>query len=139
MAGLVVAMWGVMAVTRDVREIHRTRTGGVEYETPEWQESEVAAWLRGPGQGMVLYTNDPAGIWFTAGRPSRLLPQSGAADSISAFRARFAAQPSALVAFEKTFALESVEADSLAADLHLIPVATFKHGVVWMTAKSLGR
>jgi len=138
-AGLVVAMWGVMALTRDIREIHRTRIGGVDYETAEWQESGVAAWLRGPGQGMALYSNDPAGIWFTAGRPSRLLPRSGAPDSISAFRARFSAQPSALVAFEETFALESVEADSLAADLHLIPVATFKHGVVWMTAKSLGR
>ncbi len=138
-AGLVVSMWGVMAVTRDLREIHRTRIGGVDYETAEWQESTVAAWLRGPGQGMALFTNDPAGIWFTAGRPSRLLPQSGAPDSVRAFHARFSAQPSALVVFEKTFALESVEADSLAADLHLIPVATFKHGVVWMTAKSLGR
>ena len=134
-----IAIWGVMAVLRDVQEIRHARLGGVDYETAEWQESAVSVWLRGPGQGLALFTNDPAGIWFTTGRPSRLLPRSGAPDSISAFRARFSAQPSALVAFEEGFALESVEADSLAADLHLIPVATFKHGVVWMTAKSLGR
>ena len=128
---LVVTVWGVMALTRDIREIHRTRIGGVDYETAEWQESGVAAWLRGPGQGMALYTNDPAGIWFTAGRPSRLLPHSGAPDSVRAFQARFSAQPSALVAFEETFVLESVSADSLAAALHLKPVATFSRGVVW--------
>ena len=131
LGALVVTVWGVMAVTRDIREIHRTRIGGVDYETVEWQESAVAAWLRGPGQGMVLYTNDPAGIWFTAGRPSRLLPHSGAPDSVRAFRARFSAQPSALVSFEETFSLESVSADSLAAALHLKPVATFSRGVVW--------
>lgn len=130
-AALVVTVWGVMAVARDIGEIHRTRVGGVEYETAEWQESSLAAWLRGPGQGMALFTNDPAGIWFTAGRPSRLLPHRGAPDSVSAFQARFAAQPSALVAFEETFSLESVPADSLAAALHLKPVATFSRGVVW--------
>src|SRR5690242_17295174 len=138
-AGLVVSMWGVMAVTRDVREIHRTRIGGVDYETAEWQEAAVATWLRGPGQGMALFTNDPAGIWFTAGRPSRLLPRSGAPDSVRAFQARFSAQPSALVAFEETFALESVEPDSLATALHLVPIATFRHGVVWVSAKTQRR
>jgi hypothetical protein len=132
----VVAIWGVMAAIRDVGEIRRTRIGGVDYETAEWQESAVAAWLRGPGQGVALFTNDPAGIWFAAGRPSRLLPRNGAPDSVRAFQARFSAQPSALVAFDETFVLESVGADSLAAAMHLIPVATFKHGVVWQAAKT---
>jgi hypothetical protein len=131
-AVLVVLIWGVMAAIRDVREIRHTRIGGVEYETAEWQESAVASWLRGPGRDMTLFTNDPAGIWFTAGRPSRLLPRSGAPDSVRAFQGRFSAQPSALVAFQETFVLESVSPDSLAAALHLKPVATFSHGVVWV-------
>lgn len=138
-ATLVVVVWGILAAARDIGEIQHTHAVGVEYETAEWQASAVAAWLRGPGQGMALFTNDPAGVWFTAGRPSRLLPHSGAPDSVRAFGTRFLAQPSALVAFEETFVLESASPDSLAAALHLKPVATFPHGVVWVEAKATGR
>jgi hypothetical protein len=128
---LSVASWGVLAAVRDVGEIRRTRTGGVGYETVVWQESAVATWMRGAGQGRTLFTNDPAGIWFTTGRPSRLLPGSASPDSIRAFQARFEAQPAALVAFDVSFVLEPPSPDSLALALHLAPVARFSHGVVW--------
>ncbi|HEX4632589.1 MAG TPA: hypothetical protein VH163_02075, partial [Gemmatimonadales bacterium] len=84
------------------------------------------------------YTNDPAGIWFVNGRPSRLLPDTLDADSVRAFQRQFQSRPSALVAFDVPFS-EMAPADSIVAGLHLTPVARFAHGTVWAASKTLSR
>ncbi|HEX4560581.1 MAG TPA: hypothetical protein VH113_02005, partial [Gemmatimonadales bacterium] len=101
-AALVLTGWGwsALAGVRDVQVVGRARALGLDYETAEWQESPVADWLRGPGRVLTLYTNDPAGIWFVNGRPSRLLPDTLDADSVQAFQRQFQSRPSALVAFD---------------------------------------
>lgn len=130
-AGAVVAGWCALAAIRDVQVVRHARAAGLDYETAEWQESPVADWMRGPGRRVTLYTNDPAGIWFINGRPSRLLPDTLDPDSVKAFRAQFEARPSALVAFDAPFA-EMAPADSIVVALGLKPVARFPHGTVWM-------
>jgi len=129
---LAVTAWCVLAGVRDVQVVRRARAMGLDYETAEWQESPVADWLRGPGRALTLYTTDPAGIWFINGRPSRLLPDTLDADSVSAFRRQFESRPSALVAFDVPFS-EMAPADSIVAALKLRAVARFGHGVVWET------
>jgi len=131
--GAVVALvvWCVMAARRDLGTVRSAWAGGLGYEAAEWQESPVAGWLRGAGRSRALYTSDPAGVWYLAGRPSRLLPATLEPDSVRAFGSRFAAAPSALIAFDENFA-GSVSGDSLALALHLVPVARFAHGTVWV-------
>ena len=123
--------WGALATVRDARVVGDARRWGVGYETVEWQASPVADWLRGPGRQRVLYSTDPAGIWYVTGRPSRLLPDTLDPDSLRAFRARFESRPSALVAFDVPFDVMA-PADSVVQALSLTPVARFTHGVVWV-------
>ena len=130
-AVVILVVWCVMAARRDVGTVRNAWAGGLGYEAAEWQESPVAGWLRGAGRSRSLYTTDPAGVWYLVGRPSRLLPATLDPDSVRAFGSRFAATPSALVAFDENFA-GSVSGDSLALDLHLVPVARFAHGTVWV-------
>ncbi|HKV71888.1 MAG TPA: hypothetical protein VJN62_11605 [Gemmatimonadales bacterium] len=128
---LAVSAWCALAGVRDAQVVRQARASGLDYETAEWQESPVADWLRGPGRALTLYTTDPAGIWFINGRPSRLLPDTLDADSVSAFRRQFESRPSALVAFDVPFS-EMAPADSIVAALRLTPAAQFAHGVVWV-------
>lgn len=126
-----VAGWCILALIRNGSVIRDARAHGLDYETEAWQQSPVAAWLRGPGMARTLYTTDPAAIWFITGRPSRLLPDTLDADSVRAFQARFAATPSALLDFDVPFSVMA-PADSVVAALALTPVARFDHGTVWV-------
>jgi len=127
----VVIGWCALAVTRDVRVVVNAQRWGLAYETAEWQASPLAEWLRGPGRERALYTNDPAGIWYLTGRPSRLLADTLDSDSVRVFRTRFESRPSALVAFDAPFDVMA-PADSVVLARSLTPVARFAHGVVWV-------
>lgn len=129
--GLVVMAWLVGAARWDAEEIRITREYGLGYESPDWQTSDVANWLRGPGAGRIAYTNDPAGVWHVTHRPVRAIPTVVDADTLRAFSALFLARPSVLLGFDSPMG-PLVSPDTLARMLGLVQVAQFEHGTAWV-------
>jgi len=129
--GLVVVAWLVGAGRWDAGEIGTTREYGLGYESPDWQTSDVANWLRGDGTGRIAYSNDPAGVWHVTHRPVRIIPHRIDPDTLREFSARFFAVPSVLLGFDSPFA-PVASPDTLARLLGLREVARFEHGAAWI-------
>ncbi len=102
-----------------------------DYLGPRYLASPVADWLRGPGRGVTLWTTDPAAVFFTTGRPSRLLPDSILAGDSLALAHAIASRPTAIVAWKDGF-LPTVAPDSLARALGLCPAIEAEAGGVWL-------
>jgi len=135
LASVVLVLWLYGAVRWDAQEIGITREYGLGYESPDWQTSDVANWLRGPGAGRVAYSNDPAGVWHVTHRPVRILPTEMDADTLREFRARFFARPSVLLGYDSPFG-PLVSPDTLARLLGLVQVASFEHGTAWIAEEN---
>ena len=128
---LVILAWAGMAIWRNAGSIAIARAYGLGYESPDWRQSDVANWLRGPGRAYTIYTTDPAGVWTVTGRNTRILPSSLAADTVKAFGARFQSRPSALVEYDEEFDAVAPPSDFVTS-LHLRSAAHFEHGTVWI-------
>lgn len=133
-SALLIVAWAAAATWRNAGSIHIARAYGLGYESPDWQDSEVAAWLRGPGRAYSIYTTDPAGVWNVTGETARILPSSLATDTVNAFVTRFRSRPSALVEFDEEFD-EVAPPSRLVTALGLEPAARFEHGTVWVPAQ----
>lgn len=126
-----VALWCVAAAAHDVDSVRQARRFGLGYESPEWQDSPIASWLRTRGEGLTIYSSDPAGTWTITHRPTRFLPSTLASDTVAAFGAKFRARPSALVSLPPELEPQ-VPGDSLAAQLGLVIAARTAFGTVWV-------
>ncbi|HYK09614.1 MAG TPA: hypothetical protein VEV39_02320 [Gemmatimonadales bacterium] len=129
-AGSVVAAWMAAAIVVDVGQVRSLRTDGYGYEGADWQKTDFAQWLRTVGSKYDIYSNDPAAIYFLTGRPSRMLPETLAPDSVARFRAVFDKHPSLLVGFQDDYR-QSASPAVLAREYELWKLKDFDYGTAW--------
>jgi len=138
--GVLVAGWLALALRADAAAIGAQREEGYGYETPDWQASDFAGWLRSEQGGgrYQLFTNDPAAVYFLTGRPARVLPEALDSQTVRAFAHVMRARHGALLGFESYFD-PVAPPDSLAARLGLREAIRFDYGVAWIPADSAQR
>jgi hypothetical protein len=103
-----------------------------DYLSAYWQDTPTAAWVRATGRHYALFTNDPSAIFFTAGRPSRLLPKTLDQDSVRAFGERLRQTGGAIVAYARPYD-KMADPGRLARILSLCPaVSSWDGGTVWV-------
>lgn len=109
-----------------------------DYASPSWQRSPAAGWLRTAGRGYALFSNDPAAIFFSDGRPSRLLPRTLDPDSLRAFDRRLRETRGALLGYPRPYE-DMADPERLAALLGLCRVASSPdRGTVWLPSATPG-
>jgi hypothetical protein len=132
LAALFLLGWLAGGVARMEDLVSDSQTNGWDYNSYDWRRSPTVAWARSAaGQSRVLFSNQPVGLWFHAGRPSADLPESLDADTLAAFAARLAGRPSAIIVFADTTWQPDVPVDTLVAALGLRTVAKFEDGTVY--------
>ncbi|OLC08307.1 MAG: hypothetical protein AUH42_01805 [Gemmatimonadetes bacterium 13_1_40CM_70_11] len=138
--GTVIAAWLALALRADAAAVGALREGGYGYESPDWQASDFAHWLRSDAGGTryQLFTNDPAAAYFLTGRPARLLPDGLDAESVRAFAGVMRARHGAVLGFESYFD-PVAPPESLATRLGLHEAVRFDYGVAWIPADSTER
>ena len=129
-AGGVVAAWIAAALLVDAGQVRTLRTDGYGYEGGDWQRTDFAQWLRTRGARYEIYSNDPAAIYFLTGRPSRMLPETLAPDSVARFRSAFDRRPALLVGFQDDYRQSAAPA-VLARRYGLRALQTFDYGTAW--------
>lgn len=129
--GALIALWMLGSVVEIKRMIVKARDHGYGYESPAWQGSAVAAWLRAQDAGLTFYTNNPAALWHLAQRKSRLLPTPEDPHNAPPIASVFERGPSAIVQFphglEATLAI-----DDLVRGLNFAQVLKSARGNVWV-------
>lgn len=136
--GAAAAAWLALSGLATVRAVSDALDGGWGYSGDEWRASRLGEWLRGPGRDYALFSNNTATVYFLTGRPSRSLPESLEADSVTRFGAALREQHGVVVRFP--FDLEAgASPDSLANRLGLIEMARFPEGVAWAPAGRVSR
>ena len=129
-AGGLLAAWMASAVVVDVGQVRTLRSEGYGYEGADWQKTDFARWLRTFGARYEIYSNDPAAIYFLAGRPSRMLPETLAPDSVARFKDVFNKHPSLLVGFQDDYRQSAAPA-VLAREYGLWKLKEFDYGTAW--------
>ena len=129
-AGGILAAWMAAAVVVDIGQVRSLRTDGYGYEGADWQKTDFAQWLRTVGSKYDIYSNDPAAIYFLTGRPSRMLPETLAPDSVARFRAVFDKHPSLLVGFQDDYR-QSASPAVLARQYGLWKLKDFDYATAW--------
>jgi hypothetical protein len=129
-AGGVLAAWIAAAALVDVGQVRTLRSDGYGYEGADWQKTDFAQWLRTVGAKYDIYSNDPAAVYFLTGRPSRMLPETLAPDSVLRFRAVFEKHPSLLVGFQDDYRQSATPA-VLARQYGLWKLKEFDYGTAW--------
>jgi hypothetical protein len=124
------ALWLAGSACATVQAVKDALDGGWGYASDEWRTSGLGDWLRWEGRGAAIFSNNSANAYFLTHRPSRGLPETLDADSVSAFGRVLRERRGVLVRFPSD--LEAgAPADSLANRLGLIEMARFPEGVVW--------
>jgi hypothetical protein len=130
LATVVLAAWVGASAWRTAATVHGARDGGWGYASEDWIASDVVRWLRTEGKGFVIFSDDPADVWFATGSRSWTLPATADADSATAFGEVLRRRHGALIGFANP--LEPMAAPSvLAARLSLPLLARFEGAVVW--------
>ena len=129
-AAAAVGLWFVASAWATERAVADARDGGWGYASDDWRGSELGQWLRTEGRHEEIFSNDPAGIWFLAHRPSRELPSLSDSGSLEEFAQILSERQGLVVGFAEEY--EPMAApDSLARRLGLKVVAAFPGGRVW--------
>jgi hypothetical protein len=115
------------------RMVRRAHVEGYSYESPAWQSSAVARWLRKEGAGFSLYTNNPAALWHLGQRKSRMLPTREDLTTMPAATV-LARGPCAIVQFPHSL-VDALPADALAREFGFTPVLRSPRGTVWVGGK----
>jgi hypothetical protein len=124
------ALWIAGSARATVQAVTDALDGGWGYASDDWRISRLGDWLRGPGRNAAIFSNNTATAYFLTYRPSRGVPQTLNADSVSAFGRVLRERRGVLVRFP--FDLETgAPPDSLANRLGLIEMARFPEGVIW--------
>lgn len=129
-AGGLLAAWMASAAVVDVGQVRTLRREGYGYEGEDWQKTDFAQWLRTFGARYEIYSNDPAAVYFLTGRPSRMLPETLAPDSVARFKDVFNKHPSLLVGFQDDYRRSAAPA-VLARDYGLWKLKDFDYGAAW--------
>ncbi len=127
---VVLLFWLFGAQGWDRERIEDAHTSGWDYNGLDWRQSGTLAWVR-QARERTIFTNHPVPVWFHAGRVSRDLPQSVAADSIAAFARALDAGHGAIVFLADTSWQPGVGINRLAALVPLRIVARFEDGVIY--------
>jgi hypothetical protein len=101
-------------VAADVAEI---RDDGWGFASADWQGSELARWLRGPGTRYELYSDNAPALDSLVHRPSHTIPDSTDDETLHDFARILAAHPSAIVAFAEPDAAPGARGDDFARRL----------------------
>ena len=129
----VVVAWGLWlggSARATVQAVTDALDGGWGYASDDWRTSRLGDWLRSEGRGVAVFSNNTATMYFLTHRPSRGLPETLDADSVSAFGRVLRERRGVLVRFP--FDLDTgTSPDSLANRLRLIEMARFPDGVIW--------
>ncbi len=104
-----------------------------DYAATAWQYSASALWLRAHATGCTLFTNDPVAVYFTTGRPSRVLPMSLAIDSVQQFAVRVRASHGLVVQHPVAF-IDMADAGIMARALGLTATQFSDSAIVWSDA-----
>lgn len=124
------ALWLAGSARATVQAVADALDGGWGYAGDDWRTSRLGDWLRSEGRGAAIFSNNTATAYFLTYRPSRGLPETLNADSVSAFGRVLRERRGVLVRFP--FDLETgASPDSLANRLGLIEMARFPEGVIW--------
>jgi hypothetical protein len=127
---LAAAAWLAASGWRTGVTVYEAREGGWGYAAESWRQSALVRWLRSEGAGYVLFSDNPADVWFATGRRSWKLPETADSDSAAAFGAALRRRHGVMVGF--TNPLETMAPPgALAARLGLREMARFDDGVVW--------
>jgi hypothetical protein len=97
------SVWMVASARASWTHVSNMRAVGACYDAPQWQQSQLARWLRGAGNHYELYSNKPAAIWNMSHRSSKLLPESDDPNTLRALSQRLHARPSAIIDFPGDF------------------------------------
>ena len=125
-------LWLAAGISQSLRAAAMALATRRDYLSAYWQETPTAAWVRGTGRYYALFTNDPSAIFFTAGRPSRLLPKTLAPDSVRAFGERLRQIGGAVVQYARPYD-KMADPGRLARILNLCPVVSSSdRGTVWV-------
>ncbi|MEO8030509.1 MAG: glycosyltransferase family 39 protein [Gemmatimonadota bacterium] len=134
---IVLLLWLFGAQGWDRERMEDAHTNGWDYNGLVWRDSPTLAWAR-QASGRTLFTNHPVPVWFHAGRVSRDLPQSVAADSVAAFARALEAGHGAIVFLADTSWQPGVPLDSLIAAVPLRVVARFADGAIYERPLAVG-
>lgn len=104
-----------------------------DYGAPAWQYSASAQWLRTNATGCTLFTNDPVAVYFTTGRPSRVLPMSLAVDSVQQFAVYVRASHGLIVQYPAAF-IDMADAGIVARAIGLTDTRFSDSAIVWSNA-----
>jgi hypothetical protein len=129
-AAAAVVLWLLASGRATAQAVRDGLDGGWGYASDEWRSSRVGAWLRTEGKGAAIFSNDPPGVFFLTGRPSRDVPAALDGDSVREFRRVLAAHGGVLVRFPGDWE-PMAPPDSLAARLGLRKAAEDPEGAVW--------
>jgi hypothetical protein len=123
-------LWLAGSARATVRAVTDALDGGWGYASDEWRSSRLGEWLRAEGRGTAIFSNNTASAYFLTHRPSRGVPATLDADSVSAFGKALRERRGVLVRFPNDLQA-GAPPDSLANRLGLIEMARFPEGVVW--------
>ncbi len=135
-AGTVVAIWLALSAIATSNAVRDALDGGWGYAGDDWNGSRLGEWLRTHGARGPIFSNNPAGVWFLAQRPSREVPGDLAADSVGELGAVLRREAGLLVRFPFDYDVFEhgtgiASPDSLARRLGLPLLASFPLGAVW--------
>jgi hypothetical protein len=91
--------WSIGSARVVAADVAELCDDGWGFASADWQGSELAGWLRGPGTGYELYSDNAPALDSLVHRPSRTVPDSTDDETLRAFAGVLAAHPSAIVAF----------------------------------------
>lgn len=131
-AAALIGLWLAGALANDAQVAIGLRENGWDYESPEWQESPLAGWLRAEGRGYAIYSNNPAVVYFLTERPSRLLPNPGDTATLRGLATSLAGGRAAVVGFQDSLA-PTMPAGTVARRLGLHEAGRSGLGVVFVT------
>jgi hypothetical protein len=116
-------------VAADVAEICDDGWG---FASADWQGSELARWLHGPGTSYELYSDNAPALDSLVHRPSRMVPDSTDDETLHDFARVLAVRPSAIVAFAEPDAPPGARGDDFARRLGFREILRSDYGNVFV-------
>jgi hypothetical protein len=105
------AAWSIGSARIVAADVAEICDDGWGFASADWQGSELARWLRGPGTRYELYSDNAPALDSLVHRPSRTVPDSTDDETLHGFARVLAAHPSAIVAFAEPDATPGARGD----------------------------
>ncbi len=133
-AATVLAAWAAGGALVNLDQLQGLQDDGWGYSSREWQPSPEQRWLRETGARHSLFSNNPMLVYFLTGRPSRELPDTADAGTLTDFGGTLEESRGVVIGFDEGYRRMDPP-EFLAAVLGLRLVARFEHLTVWAPAE----